>query len=73
MRDLYLCYEQHSVTTIIIFAVPLPGPRGLTIRDVTHSTMNVVWDPAPGKVRKYILRYKIADDADVKEVKFLKY
>lgn len=30
--------------------------------------MNVLWDPAPGKVRKYILRYKIADEADVKEV-----
>ncbi|XP_009571425.1 PREDICTED: collagen alpha-1(XII) chain-like, partial [Fulmarus glacialis] len=48
--------------------LPLPGPRGLTIQDVTHSSMNVLWDPAPGKVRKYILRYKIADEADVKEV-----
>ncbi|KFP75574.1 Collagen alpha-1(XII) chain, partial [Acanthisitta chloris] len=48
--------------------LPLPGPRGVTIQDVTHSSMKVLWDPAPGKVRKYILRYKIADDADVKEV-----
>ncbi|OXB61233.1 hypothetical protein ASZ78_006533, partial [Callipepla squamata] len=48
--------------------LPLPGPRGVTIRDVTHSSMNVLWDPAPFKVRKYIIRYKITDEADVKEV-----
>ena len=57
-----------SLTTVIIVTVPLPGPRGLTIQDITHSSMNILWDPAPGKVRKYVLRYKIADEADVKEV-----
>jgi len=56
------------IATVIIFTVPLPGPRDLTLQDVTHSSMNVLWDPAPGKVRKYILRYKIADEADTKEV-----
>lgn len=46
---------------------PLPGPRGLKLRDVTHSAMNVFWEPAPGKVRKYIVRYKTPEE-DTKEV-----
>lgn len=47
--------------------MPLPKPRDLKLRDVTHSTMNVLWEPAPGKVRKYIVRYKTPEE-DVKEV-----
>ncbi|EPY83208.1 hypothetical protein CB1_000591007, partial [Camelus ferus] len=47
--------------------LPLPSPRDLKLRDVTHSTMNVLWDPAPGRVRKYIVRYKTPEE-DVKEV-----
>lgn len=47
--------------------MPLPKPRDLKLRDVTHSTINVSWEPAPGKVRKYIVRYKTPEE-DVKQV-----
>lgn len=47
--------------------MPLPKPQNLKLRDVTHSTINVSWDPVPGKVRKYIVRYK-APEEGVKEV-----
>lgn len=53
---------------VVFFIVPLPGTRSLRIQDITHSSMNVLWDPVPGKVRKYILRYKIADEDEIKEV-----
>ncbi|XP_008572507.1 PREDICTED: collagen alpha-1(XII) chain, partial [Galeopterus variegatus] len=49
------------------FTLPLPRPEDLKLRDVTHSTMNVFWEPVPGKVRKYIVRYKTPEE-DVKEV-----
>nr|XP_028578625.1 collagen alpha-1(XII) chain isoform X4 [Podarcis muralis] len=48
--------------------LPLSGAKSLMIRDITHSSMRVVWERAPGKVRKYILRYKAAGEDDVKEL-----
>ncbi|KAF7477201.1 Hypothetical predicted protein [Marmota monax] len=47
--------------------LPLPRPQDVKLRDVTHSTMNVLWEPVLGKVRKYIVRYKTPEE-DVKEV-----
>uniref|UniRef100_A0A8C1P762 Collagen alpha-1(XII) chain n=1 Tax=Cyprinus carpio TaxID=7962 RepID=A0A8C1P762_CYPCA len=46
----------------------LPLSRDLRITDVTHSTMQLDWDPAPGAVRKYIITYK-PDEGELKEVK----
>ncbi|XP_053142880.1 collagen alpha-1(XII) chain isoform X4 [Hemicordylus capensis] len=48
--------------------LPLSGAKSLKIRDVTHSSMRVSWERAPGKVRKYILRYKASEEDDIKEV-----
>ncbi|CAL8395351.1 unnamed protein product [Arctogadus glacialis] len=43
-------------------------PAGeLRISDVTHSSMRLQWDAAPGTVRKYILTYK-PDEGDAKEM-----
>uniref|UniRef100_A0A8C0J562 Collagen type XII alpha 1 chain n=1 Tax=Chelonoidis abingdonii TaxID=106734 RepID=A0A8C0J562_CHEAB len=48
--------------------LPLAGSKSLRVRDITHSSMNVIWDPAPGKVRKYLLRYKTTLGDEPKEV-----
>ncbi|CAI5769701.1 collagen alpha-1(XII) chain isoform X1 [Podarcis lilfordi] len=48
--------------------LPLSGAKSLMIRDITHSSMRVIWERAPGKVRKYILKYKAAGEDDVKEL-----
>ncbi|KAG2468793.1 COCA1 protein, partial [Polypterus senegalus] len=48
--------------------LPLPPAGELRITDVTHSSMKTSWDAAPGAVRKYILRYKVAEGDDFKEV-----
>uniref|UniRef100_A0A7N8YF87 Collagen, type XII, alpha 1b n=1 Tax=Mastacembelus armatus TaxID=205130 RepID=A0A7N8YF87_9TELE len=48
--------------------VPVPPAGVLRITDVTHSTMRLNWDAAPGAVRKYIITYK-PEDGDVKEVR----
>ncbi|XP_053093288.1 collagen alpha-1(XII) chain isoform X3 [Pangasianodon hypophthalmus] len=47
--------------------LPLPPPGELTITDITHSSMLLNWDAAPGVVRKYIITYKPAD-AESKEL-----
>uniref|UniRef100_A0A7N8WUY7 Collagen alpha-1(XII) chain n=1 Tax=Mastacembelus armatus TaxID=205130 RepID=A0A7N8WUY7_9TELE len=47
--------------------LPVPPAGVLRITDVTHSTMRLNWDAAPGAVRKYIITYK-PEDGDVKEV-----
>ncbi|GAA6231691.1 collagen alpha-1(XII) chain-like isoform X1 [Lates japonicus] len=49
--------------------VTLPrAPAGvLRITDVTHSTMKLNWDAAPGPVRRYIITYK-PEEGDLKEV-----
>lgn len=48
-------------------AVPLPPAGQLRVRDVTHSTMNLDWDAAPGPVEKYLITYK-PDSGEAKEV-----
>ncbi|KAK3562956.1 hypothetical protein QTP86_011711 [Hemibagrus guttatus] len=47
--------------------LPLPPPGELTITDVTHSSMLLNWDAAPGLVRKYIITYK-PEDGESKEL-----
>uniref|UniRef100_A0A8D0AFB1 Collagen type XII alpha 1 chain n=1 Tax=Sander lucioperca TaxID=283035 RepID=A0A8D0AFB1_SANLU len=47
--------------------LPLPPAGKLTVRDVTHSTMRLIWDAAPGLVRKYLVTYK-PEDGDAKEL-----
>ncbi|KAF5892201.1 collagen alpha-1(XII) chain-like isoform X3, partial [Clarias magur] len=37
--------------------LPLPASGDLRISDVTHSSMRLNWDAAPGAVRKYIITY----------------
>ncbi|XP_056623247.1 collagen alpha-1(XII) chain isoform X1 [Triplophysa dalaica] len=39
----------------------MPPSGELIISDVTHSTMMLEWDAAPGAVRKYIITYKPSD------------
>uniref|UniRef100_A0A8D0CJY5 Collagen type XII alpha 1 chain n=1 Tax=Scleropages formosus TaxID=113540 RepID=A0A8D0CJY5_SCLFO len=46
----------------------LPYPAGeLKITDVTHSSMKLTWDAAPGNVRKYTITYK-PEDGEIKEI-----
>ncbi|RXM27373.1 Collagen alpha-1(XII) chain [Acipenser ruthenus] len=47
--------------------LPLPAAGELQITEVTHSTMRLTWDPAPGKVRKYIITYK-PNNGESKEI-----
>uniref|UniRef100_A0A674MXT1 Collagen alpha-1(XII) chain n=1 Tax=Takifugu rubripes TaxID=31033 RepID=A0A674MXT1_TAKRU len=47
--------------------LPLPPAGELRVRDVTHSTMNLDWDAAPGPVEKYLITYK-PDTGDTKEL-----
>ncbi|XP_064187346.1 collagen alpha-1(XII) chain-like isoform X2 [Anguilla rostrata] len=47
--------------------LPLPPAGDLRITDVTHSTMQLDWDAAPGNVRKYIITYK-AEEGEAKEL-----
>lgn len=45
----------------------MPPAGELRVRDVTHSTLWLYWDAAPGAVRKYLITYK-PEDGDAKEV-----
>ncbi|XP_028250570.1 collagen alpha-1(XII) chain isoform X2 [Parambassis ranga] len=47
--------------------LPLPPAGELRVRDVTHSTMRLIWDAAPGAVRRYLITYK-AEDGEAKEL-----
>ncbi|XP_047429514.1 collagen alpha-1(XII) chain-like [Mugil cephalus] len=47
--------------------LPLAPAGVLRITDVTHSTMKLNWDAAPGAVRKYVITYK-PEEGDLKEV-----
>uniref|UniRef100_A0A8C6M865 Collagen alpha-1(XII) chain n=1 Tax=Nothobranchius furzeri TaxID=105023 RepID=A0A8C6M865_NOTFU len=47
--------------------LPVPPAGALRISDVTHSSMKVNWDAAPGAVRQYIITYK-PEEGDLKEV-----
>uniref|UniRef100_A0A673B2H7 Collagen alpha-1(XII) chain n=1 Tax=Sphaeramia orbicularis TaxID=375764 RepID=A0A673B2H7_9TELE len=44
--------------------LPLPPAGELRVRDITHSTMRLNWDAAPGAVRKYIITYTPEDGDD---------
>uniref|UniRef100_A0A8C9ZMP6 Collagen alpha-1(XII) chain n=1 Tax=Sander lucioperca TaxID=283035 RepID=A0A8C9ZMP6_SANLU len=46
--------------------LPMPPAGVLRITDVTHSTMRLNWDAAPGAVRKYMITYK-PEEGDLKE------
>ncbi|XP_026085059.1 collagen alpha-1(XII) chain-like isoform X6 [Carassius auratus] len=47
--------------------LPVPPSGELRITDITHSTMMLDWDAAPGAVRKYIITYK-PEDGEAKEL-----
>ncbi|XP_029348934.1 collagen alpha-1(XII) chain isoform X2 [Echeneis naucrates] len=47
--------------------LPQPPAGELRVRDVTHSTMRLIWDAAPGDVRKYLITYK-PEDGEAKEL-----
>uniref|UniRef100_A0A3Q3X4W8 Uncharacterized protein n=1 Tax=Mola mola TaxID=94237 RepID=A0A3Q3X4W8_MOLML len=47
--------------------LPLPPAGDLRITDVTHSTMRLNWDAAPGEVIKYMVTYT-PEDGELKEV-----
>ncbi|XP_014859001.1 PREDICTED: collagen alpha-1(XII) chain isoform X2 [Poecilia mexicana] len=47
--------------------LPMPPAGELRVRDVTHSTMVLYWDAAPGTVRKYIITYQ-AEEGEAKEL-----
>ncbi|XP_016097605.1 collagen alpha-1(XII) chain-like [Sinocyclocheilus grahami] len=47
--------------------LPIPPSGELRITEVTHSTMQLDWDPSPGAVRKYIITYK-PEDGELKEL-----
>uniref|UniRef100_A0AAQ4P830 Collagen type XII alpha 1 chain n=1 Tax=Gasterosteus aculeatus aculeatus TaxID=481459 RepID=A0AAQ4P830_GASAC len=46
---------------------PLPPAGKLNVRDVTHSTLRLIWDAAPGPVRKYLITYK-PEEGEAKEL-----
>ncbi|XP_065112633.1 collagen alpha-1(XII) chain isoform X1 [Paramisgurnus dabryanus] len=47
--------------------LPLPPAGKLKVTEITHSSMRLTWDAAPGNVRKYIITYK-REDGELKEV-----
>ncbi|XP_046901401.1 collagen alpha-1(XII) chain isoform X1 [Hypomesus transpacificus] len=47
--------------------LPLPPAGELKVREVTHSTMRLIWDAAPAPVRKYLITYK-PDEGEAKEL-----
>uniref|UniRef100_A0A8C8F328 Collagen alpha-1(XII) chain n=1 Tax=Oncorhynchus tshawytscha TaxID=74940 RepID=A0A8C8F328_ONCTS len=47
--------------------LPMPPAGELRVRDVTHSTLKMNWDAAPGAVLKYIITYT-PDEGEAKEL-----
>eukprot|EP00064_Thunnus_orientalis_P006626 superscaffoldBa00000696_g6644 len=47
--------------------LPRPPAGELRVDDVTHSTMRLIWDAAPGPVRKYLVTYK-PEDGEAREL-----
>ncbi|XP_044230033.1 collagen alpha-1(XII) chain isoform X2 [Thunnus albacares] len=47
--------------------LPRPPAGQLRVDDVTHSTMRLIWDAAPGPVRKYLVTYK-PEDGEAREL-----
>lgn len=60
-------YQIKSLSLSLCLLVPLPPAGELRITEVTHSSMRLTWDAAPGNVRKYIITYK-REDGELKEV-----
>ncbi|XP_078085516.1 collagen alpha-1(XII) chain-like isoform X2 [Mustelus asterias] len=48
--------------------LPVTEQRNIWFSDVTHSLITAHWDPAPGRVVKYLIKYKEAEDEDIKEM-----
>eukprot|EP00062_Callorhinchus_milii_P020383 gi/632975970/ref/XP_007904530.1/ PREDICTED: collagen alpha-1(XII) chain isoform X1 [Callorhinchus milii] len=48
--------------------LPLSPPRNIRFSDTTHSSTRVHWEPAPGRVLKYLIKYREVDDPTIKEV-----
>nr|XP_046228238.1 collagen alpha-1(XII) chain isoform X2 [Scatophagus argus] len=67
--SLYALHGEAAADPLEGRGVTLPRPPAgvLSITDVTHSTMRLNWDAAPGQVRKYMITYK-PEVGDVKEV-----
>ncbi|CAG5866270.1 unnamed protein product [Menidia menidia] len=67
--SLFALYEQLASEPLTKEGVTLPLPPAgvLRVRDVTHSTMVLYWDAAPGAVRKYLITYK-PEDGEAKEL-----
>ncbi|XP_035811889.2 collagen alpha-1(XII) chain isoform X3 [Amphiprion ocellaris] len=65
---IYALYDETASEPLEGRGVTLPVlPAGvLRITDVTHSTMRLNWDAAPGAVRKYMITYK-PEEGDLKE------
>uniref|UniRef100_A0A8C9VM80 Collagen alpha-1(XII) chain n=1 Tax=Scleropages formosus TaxID=113540 RepID=A0A8C9VM80_SCLFO len=67
--SLFALYDETASSPLTDQGVTLPYPAGeLKITDVTHSSMKLTWDAAPGNVRKYTITYK-PEDGEIKEVK----
>uniref|UniRef100_A0A3P9D789 Collagen alpha-1(XII) chain n=1 Tax=Maylandia zebra TaxID=106582 RepID=A0A3P9D789_9CICH len=66
---IYAVYGEATSEPLEGTGVTLPRPAAgqLRISDVTHSTMRLNWDAAPGPVRKYIITYK-PEEGEVKEI-----
>lgn len=60
-------YLTPNKDNVLFCSVPLPPSGELRVRDITHSTMVLYWDAAPGPVRKYLITYK-PQDGEAKEV-----
>ncbi|KAM8847495.1 collagen alpha-1(XII) chain isoform 4-T4 [Synchiropus picturatus] len=67
--SLFTLHEEVASEPLSGSGVTLPlSPAGvLRISDVTHSTMKLNWDAAPGPVQKYMVTYK-PEDGDLSEV-----
>lgn len=51
-------------------SAPLPPVGELRVQDITHSSMRLFWDAAPGPVRKYLITYK-PEGGEAKEVSLI--
>uniref|UniRef100_A0A8C9QXQ4 Collagen alpha-1(XII) chain n=1 Tax=Scleropages formosus TaxID=113540 RepID=A0A8C9QXQ4_SCLFO len=66
--SLFALYDETASSPLTDQGVTLPYPAGeLKITDVTHSSMKLTWDAAPGNVRKYTITYK-PEDGEIKEI-----
>uniref|UniRef100_A0A669BGH9 Collagen alpha-1(XII) chain n=1 Tax=Oreochromis niloticus TaxID=8128 RepID=A0A669BGH9_ORENI len=71
---IYALYGEATSESLEGMGVTLPRPAAgqLRISDVTHSTMRLNWDAAPGPVRKYYITYK-PEEGEAKEVQLWLY